>query len=449
MDSAVYAIDTEINKKTNAVLNILIVAAGITIQTQVLFFKYFFLAAAVMLVCLSAFILFRQKCVLPFIRKNLLFLIFVTYVVVLVTVKKILSFGNPASPSVLSGYGEIVSFMFGVLLTSVYSRKKVIIFFASYTVSFAVLFLFTGFDTLYDFGNICRTVGAFLNPNVLAQYATASMFFSLILFNYGKSSLRSVFLVTASVSCAAAVNSASRSIFLGIIFAAAAALIVFLVYLLLKKNNFPRISAKGAASAALFLLLSVLFVFVYIPKPENAVIDYMSGQEGEDKEADTNIFRGIFSEDEDQKPVQNDRRWGIWKGYLGRIEEYFLFGNEDSGTEVLYLENMGREFAPHNMLISCLFRYGIFGLILFTAVLLKIACTVLKLGRADLLNMLLFMCYCGMLLYGLLHEITKISVFWPAALCFLNYSKLSDDNSGLVLNSNKSIGGADAGKLPN
>lgn len=434
-----------VNKKTyiNVIymfISIIVVVAGVTANIPIPYFKYPYLFLVMLLIILAIIYLFINKKIPTFIKENWLFLSFGIYLCCIVTSKHILMFLEKNSEmSLLTGYGEVLYILFGLFFFNVYSEKKILLFMKSYVYTFVVAFLIYGKNTLYDYGNICRTIGVYENPNTLALYACVALYFSLFLYRYAKKKLKAIYFVTASVSVASIINTTSRAMYLAV----AASSVFFLFTLFIKKYKrkyeWKNVIIKDSLSLCVFVLTVAFFVILYYPKAENATVDATKdeieqvlesqmnreSQTNNKGENHKNIYNRIFGKEQSTvgASVKNNTRFDIWKEYLKNIKEYFLWGNRE-GNDALFFEDYDRMYVPHNIFLSVFYKYGFIGLILFCFVLLIPAVTVLKERQINMGQCILFMGMCALLIYGLLHEATNTGIFWSMIGLLNNYQKL-------------------------
>lgn len=254
----------------------LVVVAGITANLPLPYCKYSFLAVIMILLAYTAFIMIKQKKVMSFLKQNKFLFLFGIYIAVVVTIKHIVAYFDAESHlSLITGYGEVLYALFGIIFFYMFLKESMLWFSAAYVLTFSITFLFTGRNTLYDYGNVCRTVGAYENPNVLALYGCMALFLSLFLANYSKR--KGIYVIPLAISSAAIINSTSRAMYLALI--ASCVFFFFLVIILNRQGlrSCVEFVKHNIILIVLFLLATVLFSYVYSPKIENATVDGTKG----------------------------------------------------------------------------------------------------------------------------------------------------------------------------
>ena len=422
MQTKVRFYDEKFPKSVNFILNILIILTGVTIQTQAFSFRYIFLISAAVFVLITIVMLILSSQMSAVISKEKILSAFMIYIFIVVTVKQIMALTeNGISLSLVSGYGNVIYISFALFLMSVYSDSRKKMFFCSYITSFTGIFVFTGFNTLYDFGNVCRTISVFSNPNILAVYASVSLFASLIMIKVIKKPYRFIFVFTAAAAAAAVVNSSCRAIIFGLLISAGAAAVLFV----LKEKRAPKISKESVIVWACVLILSMVLIQVYFPVPENAVIDYVNeGPYIVSDDDDVKTISGadrILNNDQIRDPAsyKENLRFVIWKGYAEKINDYFWFGTSSAGKERLYIDALDVEYAPHNILVYTFYEYGIFGFILFCLLLIRVCCMIIRMKSLSRTWILTLICLGTLVLFGLLHDAVNKSMFWIVVTAFL------------------------------
>lgn len=404
----------------------LVIVAGITANLPLPYCKYTFLAVIMILLAYTAFMMIKQKKILPFLKQNKTLFLFGIYISIVVTIKHIVAFFDAESQlSLITGYGEVLYALFGIIFFYMFLKESIFWFSAAYVLTFSITFLFTGRNTLYDYGNVCRTVGAFENPNVLALYGCMALFLSLLLASNSKR--KGIYIIPLAISAAAIINTTSRAMYLALV----ASCVFFLFLVIILNRSALRDCAKfikhNIILIVLFLLATVLFSYVYSPKIENATVDGTKGglekvlneketeeeMGQEDKVIEENVYKRLVSDDNSTEgsTVKNNTRFVIWKEYMSHLDEYIWGGNRE-GNDAMYFPDYGRNYMPHNMFISIFYKYGIVGIVLFVIILVKMLWTVLKERCAYLQRNLLFVGICTFIAYGMFHDLTNTGIFW-------------------------------------
>ena len=421
------------------ILNILAIGAGVVANMALPYFKYPFLILAVLLIMYTGVVLLKQKSIGSFFKNNRSFVLFGVYICLIVTVKHIVVyFAQNSEFSLITGYGEVICVLFGVMFFYVASPKMIVLFSISYVVTFTSAFIVFGKNTLYDYGGVCRTIGAYGNPNVLALYACVSLCFSLMLIVYFKKRVRILFCMTAGIAFACILNTTSRAMYLAL--AVSSILFLFLAFVVNREtihisSCFKR---KNILMVVLFTFTAACFVLLYYPKIENFTVDGTKGEvEKLLAEMDTNgeeptqseTYRRVLSDENlsEGASIKNNTRFGIWKEYFSHFDEYFLWGNYE-GKEAMYFPDYGRDYVPHNAIISVLYKYGILGVILFAMLLFKPVLLIIKERKMNIIQYCLFAGVGALLVFALLHEVTSTVIFWSVVGMLYNYKKL--DNIG-------------------
>lgn len=431
----------------NVLLGIFIMCTGITANIPLPYFKYLFLVLSILLIVCAGIFLLIKKELLMFVKTNKIFVLFGLYLFFLVTIKHIIIyFDSETSLSLVTGYGEVVYVLFGLLFFYVFSKEKITLFLVSYVLTFTTAFILFGKNTLYDYGGVCRTIGAYENPNTLALYACVALYMSFILLN-NKNKLRCLYVVTAGIAFACILITTSRAMYLAI----AGSCVVFIFLILFAKRKSKIIWKNKVIYAILFVMTAICVVLLYYPKVENAIVDGTKGElaeilaqkeenniegstsSGTDTQIGTEIFNRVLSDENlsEGASKKNNTRFGIWKEYLRHIDEYILWGNYE-GNDSMFFPEYNRNYVPHNIFISVLYKYGIMGLLLFAFILLKPVYTILKERKIQINQYILFTCMCAFVIYGMLHEATSTGIFWSIIGMLHNCQKFDTSDKRLV-----------------
>ena len=425
MQTKVRLKDKKFSKTADIMLNLLIITAGASIQTQLFSFRYIFMISAVIFIVFTVIMLISGSELTEVLRKKTALSAFAAFLFINVLVKQIISLNESGfSLSLLSGYGNIIYITFGICLMSAYPDSKKIIFFVSYVISFTAIFMFTGLNTLYDKSHVCRTVGAFNNPNTFALYAAVSFFASLILLKSIKKPYRFVFIFTAAAGAAGMINSSCRAIVIGAVVSAAAAGVL---YVFKKWRKIPKISKESVIILSAVLILTAVLVQVYFPLRENAVIDYYKKRTStsagsEEPEIISGIDRVLSSDGLAlNASYKGNLRFAIWKGYTEKINDFFWFGCASASKETLYINSIKTEYAPHNMLVYVFYKFGAAGFALFCLILVNVCVVIFKTKNINRNFILILICLGTLIFYGLLHDAVNKSIFWVVLPSFLFY----------------------------
>lgn len=404
-------------------LNILIIIAGISLNMPLPGFKYIFLLSAILLSGIGSIHILKEKVLFLFIKNNWSYILFCTLSFLIIAIKRIIMLGNGQDISIITGFGEVVLAAFGLIFACgfSYNQKKVLM--EAYVLTFATAFILWGKNTLYDYGNVCRTIGAYTNPNILALYASVAFFMSLLLVYNTKTVQKYIFVITSSISLACIIHTSSRAMYLALLIVCAIYLGTRLFAFLKNKGNchIKVVSKSQVLNLILFVSMLLICLWIYYPKLENVVIDATEGEVEKVLEEENSqmanrtgvAFDRILNEGglSDRATIADNSRFDIWKEYFLHIKEYFWFGNQ-TGSEVLYLEAYGRDFVAHNMLISTFYKYGIFVLFIFGIVLLRPFCYFITSKKVKKNLGILILALCAIGGYGMLHETTTTGVFW-------------------------------------
>lgn len=406
-----------IREKSVTFLNIIAICSGITVNTPLPTFKYLFLITAFITIVYSMTFKFCNKT--GYIDKGILpFLLTGIYLILLISGKRFLSFFYlTENISIITGFGEAIYVLFGFIFFSMCELKKIKLFMLAYVATFTGCFLLFGQITLYDLGNVCRTIGAYGNPNTLALYGGVSLCFSLYLLNMTERK-KYFFVLMAGISLAGVINSASRSMYLGILMSLFCVGIFFMLFQ--KKKGSFLLSRRSLSLMAFFVLTSMFISFAYYPRSENAVINYADTKKTDEvRQKSSNrdgavsvIDRMVGKKEETQtSSFEGNKRFKIWGEYFNKIDDYLMLGADiDSGS--LYFSESWRTYDPHNSFIYFLYKYGIPGLALFILLLIQAFTLTLSKGRLSKQQYILLFGFCAVLFHGMFHDAVKTGVFW-------------------------------------
>lgn len=411
-----------IREKSVTFLNIIAICSGITVNIPLPTFKYLFLITAFIAISYSIAFIFCNKT--GYInRGNFLYLSIGIYLFLLITGKRILSLAFVTENiSIITGFGEVIYVLFGFFFFSMCELKKIKLFMIAYAATFTGYFLLFGQNTLYDIGNVCRTVGAYGNPNTLALYGGVSLCFSLYLLNMADKR-KYIYALMAGISLAGVINSASRSMYLGILISLFCVGTYFILFQ--KRRHSFLLNRRSLLLAAFFLITAIAISFAYYPRSENAVINYVdkgnadkgNAEKARQKssareEAVTVIDRMVGKKEETEtSSFEGNKRFEIWNEYFNKTDDYLLLGADiDSGS--LYFSESWRTYDPHNSFIYFLYKYGILGLALFILLLIQVFTLTLSKGRLLKQQYILLFGLCIVLFHGMFHDAVKTGIFW-------------------------------------
>ena len=398
------------------------------------------------LIVYSGINLFIQKEFVSFLKQNKPLILFGVYIALLVTIKHIIIyFDNTRSISLFTGFGEVVYVLFGLMFFYVFSKEKIVLFSMAYVLTFTFAFIIFGRNTLYDYGNVCRTIGAYENPNVLALYACTALYMSLLLINMKKNKSKYLYIVSAGIAFACVMITTSRAMYLGILGSCLIFLFVILIAKDRKKYKWSDVFKNKITYIVLFTITTICTIVLYYPKIENATVDGTKGElanilaEREVSEKDTGqtdieqndvnqteigILNRVLSDANlsEGSTFKSNTRFKIWIEYLSHLNEYVLWGNYE-GNDVMFFPEYERNYVPHNIFISILYKYGLIAFFIFIFILLKPVYIVLKERKIQINQDLLFMCMCSFAIFGMLHEATSTGIFWSIIGMLYNYQK--------------------------
>lgn len=442
------------NRWKDIAISFLVVTAGVTINLPVPYFKYVFLLFAFLLSIISLMELWSQKSLSDFVKSNFIFVLLSVYVFLLVGIKKLIQISNGELDSAISGFGEPMYILFALLFFGAFPKEKIILFLLSFAGSFMMIFLFTGHYTLFDIGNVCRTISVYENPNTLSVYAVvAGCFFMILALHFTKKWLKYSCVVGAAVAFSAIVNASSRAMYGGL----AIACIIFIGVLIYQKGikkKVIRISVSSVSYIGLFAVAAALFIVIYIPTPDNAIIDTtgknLSVEESvsteveqptkedessdeHDVESDDSLLTGVerlINNDDLSTPaaIKTNVRFVIWQRYLSNVSLDTFFGSEP-GVTSLFFEEYGRDYAPHNILLYMLFVHGVIGVCLFMLLLIKLVYFFFKRHPFENNYVILVLCASALIAYGMLHNLANIGIFWCIIGMLNHYGRMKDSNT--------------------
>ena len=433
-----------VDKRCNAILSVLIVFSGVFLHLPIWHFKYLYMICAGCVSALACIKICLDGSIKSWIKENWVYLIFVVYLFLLVTVKKLIQIRNGTMDSIITGYGEPLYALFALLFFGAFSKKKIKLFMLAFVGTYVVVYSSTGFYSLYDVGNVCRSISLYENPNILSVYAVVSLAFSILLaVQTLKPVVRCFFALCGALSVSAIINSSSRAMYLGIVAAALLFVAMIIYFRVVQKRRF-RLTMKFLPYICVFLAASAIFIYVYRPLPERAIINLVEDEnvqettatsatesenlvdsslqttpEPENQEtavSNSSVLFGVdrITNDEDltiTASATENIRFFIWKTYLDRVSLDTFWGS-DPGTDTLYFEDYGRDYAPHNVLIYMLFLYGVPGLFLFLLLLIYFAKAFFTRKTFSVCYSVAVLCFFALLVYGMFHTVSKDAVFW-------------------------------------
>ena len=407
------------------ILDILIVLAGISATGTIYISKYVYIICITILCTCEIFHLVKTHALQKTIKNYIFFITLGLYSISLVLGKQILNlYENGITSSLVSDFGNCIYIIGAALLFGFYSKRKTNLFINSYILGFVGSFIMTGQDTLYDVGNVCRTLGAYDNPNHLAMHASAAFFFSLLFcIKRVGPSINLFYSAAAAISLAAIINSGGRAMILGLLVVFLCALFLLGLYMLCGKIHIKRNEVNRNIVIYLwFTVILVATISLYLPKVQNARINLASNatvKKNTNQDSNKNDERSvikILDRMEDKKLTSaasftENRRFDIWSGYIKHMNEYILFGS-DINKDGLYFTEYGRVYASHNMIFYILFKYGIVGFLLFIMLLTHIFLQFIHKRRKTIELYIYYGCLLSLCIFGMLHESTKFPVFW-------------------------------------
>ena len=463
-----------VHRVRDRMLSFLVVLAGVFATDTILFSKYCYMAIIGLLGLLGLIHVGSQNgSVVRKLGNNSSLACLGLYMFMIVAGKQIVNLvANGISGSLTAGFGNVIYVIGAALFFSLYSIKKIRLFCSAYIITFCGIFLFTGKWTLYDLGDVSRTIGIYLNPNILALFSLGTLFFSLLFYSRVGKAGKVGYLFSGALATASILNSGSRAMYIGMISA------ILLVILISARKNVFKLQARSLLiQTCISLFVMIAMVLLFMPRMENAIIDNVhdidktdssvcgiifSSKSSENDSGDVwaesdNIVENQekFEEKQENSVVQvkpqrqvnsqieihneknavmskedsttgidrlfsrhltlagaisTNRRFAIWKRYLERFGEYWLFGtgpNEDG----LYFPEFSRIYVPHNLFVNIVFKYGFFALPLLMLALWKCFRPIMH-KKHSLDSTICLFCMLSCCVFSLFHDTIDYPIFW-------------------------------------
>lgn len=420
----------------NDVVSILVIFAGVCATDTPFFSKYCYMVLITLLGLLGVIQVKRQNlAVFRKLRHNRYLVYLGIYMLLITSSRQIGEFLSDGDISHLSaGLGNVIYVLGAAMFFSLYSKERICLFCGSYVTFFCCVFLLTGKWILYDYGDVSRTIGIYFNPNYLAFFALGSVCFSLILYYYSGKFIKTICIISIGLSLAAIINSGSRAMYIGVIIS----LVIILFNLFFHFAQRRMVSSKKAERIiafviSLFVIVSVAGAY-FSPHMGNAIIDAVHGVDRTSEPIwslcapakDTNNVETLekLREENSSDGIERilngayttggsfstNRRLDIWKSYLERFNEYWLFGSSpiDNG---FYFPEFSRVYVTHNTFLNIIFQYGILALLFFIFALWNCFFPASKVRYLSSRN-ICELCLLSFCVFSCFHDIVDYPLFW-------------------------------------